>query len=571
MAVPRSTRACASPIAPVDGSAAREGGHWIDGSRRVITGGAARGFAARSVASAQAGGRAATTDPRRAARDEPRRLRRRSRPRPEPPAPPPPPRAAAALGRLEHAWAEPLRGSRGARERTRGVADEIGVASLDPLARALLFGSGSIRGRRSSARRGRGAAGARSARSRTPRSRERASGRRRFAAAAQQRAPAPCTRLPRISTAGSGSSTTGWLLAALRARGRRAPLPRGARHRRRALRRARPRRSRSSPRCRRSRASRCSRARAAARGARRGRRSASALGLVRARLWSVPSREQRIAVALAALLSRRWRCIRSRARGRRELAALGADPTCRGELRPRSPASSMPSMRCASTRAAGTDAEPADDDPLALSALAQWKRRAGDLAAADTRYYEQLLAGDDTDVRRCSSNAAEREDRARRSGGRRSSSTGARSGSQPSAVLWFNLVAGPRARDRRRAARPRARRGAVARPGRGERADRRASPSRARLRRPTLPLSQQWLRERMLDREPTPGAPRAARALAPGWLGRSLWIARSAPSRWPPRSASRSSARFEPSVGCLDCGTASVSPLRNRAARRRPL
>jgi hypothetical protein len=56
-----------------------------------------------------------------------------------PPSEPAPPRVALAIDRLERAWSTSASSLGERSERTRAVADEIGVGSLDPLARALLW------------------------------------------------------------------------------------------------------------------------------------------------------------------------------------------------------------------------------------------------------------------------------------------------------------------------------------------------------------------------------------------------------------------------------------------------
>lgn len=59
------------------------------------------------------------------------------------PDPPAAPALALAPDRLEAAWAEPAGSLAERADRTRAAADELHVASLDPLARAVLFDSGS--------------------------------------------------------------------------------------------------------------------------------------------------------------------------------------------------------------------------------------------------------------------------------------------------------------------------------------------------------------------------------------------------------------------------------------------
>jgi tetratricopeptide (TPR) repeat protein len=256
------------------------------------------------------------------------------------------------------------------------------------------------------------------------------------------------------------------------------------------------------------------------------------------------SREQRIAVAVAAL------CLTAAAhplarRAGTSIAALGAEPALAASWAAESGFLDVAdALRLA--RATGANAA---TDPLALSALAEWKRRSGDLATADA-YYTQLLAGADADVSVLSNAAVLKIALGNPDAAielyRRALAI------EPSALLWFNLAqAHGAAIDVEQHDRALAAAQAMDADVVGE-LTRRLAAARGPYGAAS-PLSQSRVRERMLDRPVADAALPLRSVLAPGRLGRSL-VATLAAFAIAAVLGVALGARLEPSVGCVDCG-----------------
>lgn len=453
-----------------------------------------------------------------------------------------PPRVALAIDRLERAWAEPSANLAERSERTRAVANEIGVGSLDPLARALLWNGSDptpLRDRAAAAvvlapdlPLAHGALAAAEWDGGAP-------------GAAFQSATQAVSTLTDHLGAWLWLSLTGWLLAAV-------ALSAGAL------------------------LFLAARAVAAARFVAHDlgdalepsmptfSRVALLLGLVLlpaalgegllgvgvglvALCMIGASREQRIAVALAAL------CLVVAVhpfahRAGIAIAAFGAEPTAAAGWAAES-GFLDPADALRLTRAVDFNAEPVAADPLALSALAEWKRRSGELATADA-YYARLLSSGDTDVAVLSNAAVLKIEL-----GDPQAAIGLylrAIASAPSALLWFNLAQAHGAaidveqHDRALAA------AQSMDPSLVSELTKRLAGARGPYGAAS-PLPQSWLRERMLGGELDPAALPLRGVLAPGWLGRSLGATLAAFAL----AAALGLAlgmRFEPSVGCLDCG-----------------
>jgi tetratricopeptide (TPR) repeat protein len=457
----------------------------------------------------------------------------------EPPAPPvvTAPRVELALERLERAWSTPAEGIAERASRARAVADEVGIASVDPLARAALFdaGVGASPLERAQAAvllaPGLPLAHAEHARA------EWSDGAPGEAVAAAQ---AAVRALPLHLEAWLWLGATGAVLALATLAGgallflaaRAGVTARFVAHD------LGDRIEPSMP----TFARVASVAAVALVPAALGEGLAgAALGLFGLGLLST-SREQRISVSLAAVLFVAALYPLARFAGAR-VAVVGADPVALASWAAESgmldPIDALRLNR----------ASVAQTDPLALQALAQWSRRAGDLATADRRYAALLeQSGPDPVVLNNAAGVklALGEPKAAIELYRRAI------GVEPSALLWFNLSQAHGAdidveqHDRALAAAQSLDPIAVS-----ELTKQLAGSSTAYAAE--LPLSQPRVRERLLEVDAASAAAELRRPLAPGWLGASPWIAVAAFVAVGVLSL-LIRGRFEASSACLDCG-----------------
>lgn len=467
----------------------------------------------------------------------------------EAPIPDPPAPAATdlvslplALGRLEAAWAEPAADLAERATRTRAVADELHVASLDPLARAALFDSGS---HASAQLRAETAVLLAPALPLAHAARVRAAWQAGDFLGAAEAVGAAIVALPRhlegwlwlgatisvLAMFALAAGALGFLLA------RAAATARFAAHDLGDLLEA------SMP----SFARIAGIAAIALAPVALGEGAAGlALGLFAIALCA-PGREPRGA-ALAAVV-----CLLvalyplGEVAGRRVTAVAASDPVLLA-----SHAAETGFLDATdATRLARAAARPldADGDPIAVQALAQWQRRAGDLAAADARY-AALLARDAEDpsllnnaaaVKLALADPAAAIDLYRRS-----------LEAQPSALVWFNLSQAHGAaidveqHDRALAAAqaldPDVVRDLTAR-----------LPIARTAFAAELPLPPAQLRSQVLAGDASQAAQQLRAALAPGWLGRSFWTALLAFAAVA-AAVVVGTRNLEASSACLDCG-----------------
>jgi tetratricopeptide (TPR) repeat protein len=185
-----------------------------------------------------------------------------------------------------------------------------------------------------------------------------------------------------------------------------------------------------------------------------------------------------------------------------------------------------------------------------MYALAQWARRSGDLAAADARF-EALLARDGADpvalASAASAKLAAGDPKAAVDLYRRAIAN------ETSALLWFNLSqAHGRAIDVEQHARALAAAQSLDAAAVSELTARLAGSRDAYVAE--LQLPQQRLRERLTAHDAGLAAALLRRPLAPGLLGRSVWLAALA---FAAAGALGVTLRrhFEGSTSCSDCGT----------------
>jgi tetratricopeptide (TPR) repeat protein len=464
---------------------------------------------------------------------------------PDPPAPvaAEPAPLALALGRLEEAWAEPAGDLAERAERTRAVADELHVASLDPLARAALFDSGS----RASARE-RAEAAARLAPDLplAHAARARAAWGGGSVLDALDAAGAAIVSLPRHLESWLWLGATASVLAmfAIAAGAVVFLLARGIATARFAAHDFGDLIEASTP----------AFARIAGLAAIAlvpvafGEGVAGlALGLFAIALCT-PAREPRIAagVAVVCLLAALYPL--GEIAGARVAAVASADPVL---LASRAAETGfVDPIDAARLARAGAKPLDADGDPIAVQALAQWQRRAGDLAAADARY-AALLGRAETDpallnnaaaVKLALADPASAIDLYRRA-----------LEAEPSALLWFNLSQAHGAaidveqHDRALAA-AQAMDPQVVRDLTARLANARAAFAAE------LPLPAAQMRERLLAGDASQAARELRSALAPGWLGRSLGIALLAFVAVA-FAVVIGTRNVEASSACLDCGS----------------
>lgn len=456
---------------------------------------------------------------------------------PAPPPPPPAPRPRLAIERLERAWHEPGADLLDRAVAARGAADELGVANLDPLAQAVLWDATA---QASELQRAEAAAllapDLPVAQAALARAQWQAGSFGSAFASARRAIVALHTHFPSWLWLGA---TAAWLGAAALALGALGFL---------AARAARALRfvahdlgdvvEPSAP----------GFARVAA---------VAALALVPVALgeglaglalgmvalgFVASGRSARVAVGAAALLLVAAIHPLAQSAGAR-LAAISAEPAVRA-------GAAAESGFVDTTDALRLDraVRGADVDPLALVAHAEWKRRAGDFAAADAEYAQLVEATGDVAIL---SNAAAvklamGDPNAAIDLYRRAIDV------EPSAQLWFYLSQAHGAaidveqHDRALAAAQSMDRDAVSKLT--ERLARSPMPSAA-----ALPLPQDALRERLLARDVAPAAAPFRARLAPGWIGRSLPVAIGAFALAAVLGALLG-ARVEPSAGCTDCG-----------------
>jgi tetratricopeptide (TPR) repeat protein len=462
---------------------------------------------------------------------------------PLPPAASEPARAPTlplAIERLARAWSEPAATLAERSERTRGVADEIGVGSLDPLARAVLWDATDH------------ASGLERARAAATLAPELPLAQGALARAAWQHGDlldAAQAALAAVRALGASldgwlwTSITGWLLAAIALAGGALLFlaARGAAAARFAAHDLGDAIAPSMP----------SFSRAALLAALVLAPAALGEGLLGLGVGLTAlgclgaSREQRAAVALAALALAAAAHPVARLAGR-SLAAVGTAPTVEASWAAESGFLDVAdALRL--VHAATADAGSGPGDPLALSALAEWKRRAGDLATADA-YYTQLLADDDTDVTVLSNAATLKialgDPDAAISLYRRAIEVA------PSALLWFNLAQAHGAaidveqHDRALAA------AQAIDPDVVSELTRRLAGARGPYAAAS-PLAMEVVRAHLLAADT--GALPLRDVLAPGRLGGSFGLTLAAFALAAALGIGFG-ARFEPSVGCLDCG-----------------
>ena len=263
------------------------------------------------------------------------------------------------------------------------------------------------------------------------------------------------------------------------------------------------------------------------------------------------SRAQQIALATAALLL--VAAIHPVAqRAGAQLSAIGADPIVAAAAAAESGALDPVDAERLSRAAPDPTTQPAAqrDDPLAMYALAQWARRSGDLAAADSRF-EALVARDGADPVALASAASAKlaigDPKAAVELYRRAIA------SQPSALLWFDLSqAHGRAIDVEQHDRALAAAQSLDGDAVSELTVHLAGSREAYVAE--LPLPQQRLRDRLAAHDSGLAAALLRRPLAPGLLGRSSWLAALAVAAAGVLGEALR-RRLEASASCLDCGT----------------
>ena len=464
------------------------------------------------------------------------------------PDPPPPVRRLPGplIDRIERAWNSGSPELPGRAERTRAVADELGLASVDALARALVFGGrdlGSFEARAEAAvllAPDLPAAHAALARARF------ASGS--FAAAASSAIDAVAA-LPRSLDGWLWLSATGWVLAMFALAGG-ALVYLGARGLASATHAAHDLGDRLEP-------SMPDFSRMALVAALVLLPAALGEGVAGAALallvlgWWQSTRAQRIALACAALLFVAAIHPVTNLAGAR-LATIGADPIVAAAVAAESgaldPVDAARLARVASGPASGP--APESDDPLAMYALAQWARRSGDLAEADARLTALLTRKSDDPVVLASAASAkialgvpkEAVELYRRA-----------IAAEPTALLWFNLSqAHGSAIDVEQHARALAAAQSLDPDAVSELTARLGSSRGAFVADVPMPLER--LRDRLATRDASAAADQLRTPLAPGWLGRSSWLAALAFAA--AAALGTALARgFEASTICLDCGT----------------
>jgi tetratricopeptide (TPR) repeat protein len=232
-----------------------------------------------------------------------------------------------------------------------------------------------------------------------------------------------------------------------------------------------------------------------------------------------------------------------------QLAAIGADPVVSAVVAAESGAID-PVDAARLTRAAPAAAASGDGDPLALYALAQWTKRSGDLPAADARF-TTLLEADAVDPTVLASAASAKiglgDPEAAVELYRRAIEV------ESSALLWFNLSqAHGRAID-------------VEQHDRALAAAQSLDPVAvstltARLANSRggfiadLPLPPKRLRARLADADAGVAAAELRAPFAPGLLGRSFWISALAFIAAGALGIALQ-RRVDSSARCLDCGT----------------
>jgi tetratricopeptide (TPR) repeat protein len=204
--------------------------------------------------------------------------------------------------------------------------------------------------------------------------------------------------------------------------------------------------------------------------------------------------------------------------------------------------------RAAPNPTAGPAAE--GDDPLAMYALAQWSRRSGEFAEADARLAALLTRNSDDPVvlaGAASAKIALGDPKQAVELYRRAIAT------QPTALLWFNLSqAHGRAIEVEQHARALAAAQSLDPDAVREMTARLAGSRGAYVADVPMPLAR--LRDRLASSDASAVAARLRRPLAPGWLGRSSWLAALAFAAGAALGAALG-RRFEASTTCLDCAT----------------
>jgi len=463
------------------------------------------------------------------------------------PDPPPPVRRlpGPVIDRIERAWSNGSRELRDRAERTRAVADEVGLENVDALARALVFGGkdlGSFEERAEAAvllAPDLPAAHAALARARF------ASGS--FGAAASSAIDA-IAALPRSLDGWLWLGATGWVLALFALAGG-ALVYLGARALASASHAAHDLGDRLEP-------SMPDFSRVALVAALVLLPAALGEGVAGAALsllvfgWWQSTRAQRIALACGALLFVAAIHPVANLAGAR-LAAIGADPivaaAVAAEAGALDPVDAARLARAASDPASGPVPESAD--PLAMYALAQWARRSGDFAEADARLAALLTRNSADPVVLASAastkialgNPNQAVDLYRRA-----------IASEPTALLWFNLSqAHGRAIDVEQHARALAAAQSLDPDAVSELTAHLARSRGAYVADVPMPLER--LRDRLASSDASAAADRLRRPLAPGWLGRSLWLAALAFAAAAALGAALARG-FEASTSCLDCG-----------------
>jgi tetratricopeptide (TPR) repeat protein len=464
------------------------------------------------------------------------------------PDPPPPVRRlpGPVIDPIERAWSGGSRALRDRAERTRAAADEVGLESVDALARALVFGGkdlGSFEERAEAAvllAPDLPAAHAALARARF------ASGS--FAAAASSASDA-IAALPRSLDAWLWLGATGWVLALFALAGG-ALVYLGARGFASTSHAAHDLGDRLEP-------SMPDFSRVALVAALVLLPAGLGEGLAGAALallvfgWWQSARAQRIALACAALLFVAAIHPVANLAGAR-LAAIGADPivaaAVAAEAGALDPVDAARLARAASDPASGS--APENADPLAMYALAQWARRSGDFAEADARLAAVLTQNSDDPVVLASAasakialgNPKEAVELYRRA-----------IATEPTALLWFNLSqAHGRAIEVEQHARALAAAQSLDPDEVSELTARLAGSRGAYVADVPMPLER--LRDRLASGDASAAADRLRRPLAPGWLGRSSWFAALAFAAAAALGAALGRG-FEASTTCLDCGT----------------
>lgn len=462
--------------------------------------------------------------------------------------PPPPVRRlpGPVIDRIERTWSVGSRELRDRAERTRAVADEVGLESVDVLARALVFGGkdlGTFEGRAEAAvllAPDLPAAHAALARARL------ASGS--FGAAASSAIDA-IAALPRSLDGWLWLGATGGVLALFALAGG-ALVYLGARGFASASHAAHDLGDRLEP-------SMPDFSRVALVAALVLLPAALGEGVAGAALallvfgWWQSTRAQRIELACAALLFVAAIHPVAKFAGAR-LAAIGADPIVAAAVAAEGgaldPVDAARLARAASDPASGLATE--SDDPLAMFALAQWARRSGDLAEADARLAALLTRNSEDPVVLASAASVkialgvpkEAVGFYRRA-----------IASEPTALLWFNLSqAHGRAIEVEQHARALAAAQSIDPDAVSELTAHLARSRGASVAE--MPMPSRRLRDRLVTSDASAAADRLRTPLAPGWLGRSSWLAALAFATAAALGAALARG-FESSTTCLDCGT----------------